>query len=811
MLSMSARDAKELRRSLNDAFEKLDQSRARASHAEKLAFDMLLRVREEEEEREKAMRDASAVREDLGRYKALLDSAHGEIRRAQLLLQDQEHLRYEAEASAARARDNARQMKQRRLVDLAREQGRKMGYNEGILAGQRIGFYESQNSGYDRKAHPNDGPRFREVFDEAKYQLDNFDQSPEVRLNLSTPREPQVILAAPPATQQVQPDLQAQHDGIPVPIPGVTTLPLTVPYTPVSPPRGVQLTPSADSSSTTTLPVAPTGMHISSRAPPPMPTIPEVANTEVGTVSWTPRSPRGSPSHIQIVLAPQALARPSILPPNVPLQSGNTFEPPPRSVEDVPSGAVNGHLQGSGVHISALPSPRRGFDGLSTASDIVIPGITRSPAQEQLANAQRHIPSPLQEQFTIAPGVLGRTPGPEQERFSAAHSPRVIRTHTESVQLAGELRNPERVSDRRGGPALRREGPPKRRPIPQMPAPLAPQSGPTVAYKHEAHSAIRRRRPSDSNNNMPRDTGFNATSDPGSHWRRPSPPVIPNFLESPRMDGQHTPSHRNSHEQHLDPGVSHNLDPATTPRFVINDPPPGQVPAPRLASSPAVYDQLLPTNSYSPRASSPSPDMNVSDLPHRLSPRYPPTLYYEPKLQQQLTTTVDYEQERRASSPVLPVPSRDRRGSARLIPPPGSSSRRGSYVAGQRAATDSPHTPADALPVPPPSMSPHPSPMAFPRQIPPPQGAATSSTPKRTTSPNPLPRGSSPAPLPRASSPPLPIRSPSMRSANVRRSASDVSLPGAPGSPYMRYNPNLEADIAVLASSSAEKLKLTVP
>jgi uncharacterized membrane protein YccC len=73
MLSVSARDAKELRRGLNAAYNKLDQSRERASHAEKLALDMLLRVREAEEEREKAMREASTIHEELGRYKALLD------------------------------------------------------------------------------------------------------------------------------------------------------------------------------------------------------------------------------------------------------------------------------------------------------------------------------------------------------------------------------------------------------------------------------------------------------------------------------------------------------------------------------------------------------------------------------------------------------------------------------------------------------------------------------------------------------------------------------------------------------------------
>jgi hypothetical protein len=332
MLSVSARDAKELRRGLNAAYNKLDQSRERASHAEKLALDMLLRVREAEEERERAMREASTVHEELGRYKALLDNAHGEIRRGQRLLQDQEHLRYEAEAAAARARDNARQMKQRRLIELAREQGRKMGYDEGIQAGQRIGYYDGQSPGDGAKVSFDEGPRFREIFDGSNYRLDNFDQPSPVQPNPSSPHGVGVLPLAPQAIHPPYTDSQAQYEEIPAIPNNTSTPPSEVPY--ASPLRRVLRQPSSDSSSTTTLPAAPVPLRALSRAPPTMPTIPEVASTEVGSASRGSRSPRDSPRmHRHIQPAPQASAHNVVVPSIVPrLQHPATFEPPPGSV-----------------------------------------------------------------------------------------------------------------------------------------------------------------------------------------------------------------------------------------------------------------------------------------------------------------------------------------------------------------------------------------------------------------------------------------------------------------------------------------------
>jgi hypothetical protein len=161
---------------------------------------------------------------------------------------------------------------------------------------------------------------------------------------------------------------------------------------------------------------------------------------------------------------------------------------------------------------------------------------------------------------------------------------------------------------------------------------------------------------------------------------------------------------------------------------------------------------------------------------------------------------VEYERDRRVSSPAIPVPSRVRATAPGIVIPPAGHSNEGSRpkTAITSSRTD---TPTDTLLVRPPSVSPCSA--AFAQPVPPPQGATT---PRRPVSPNPLPRGVSPAPLPRASSPaPLPIRSPSLRSTHIHRSPSDVSLPGAPSSPYKPYNPNLDADIiAVLASLSVD-------
>ncbi|KAI0065965.1 hypothetical protein BV25DRAFT_1798061, partial [Artomyces pyxidatus] len=130
MLSITEREAKEMRRGLRAALDNLDRARERASKAEQIARQMAVRLREADDERLTVTRQTAATREELGMYKAQISTAQAELQRAQEMFRDQEKLRYDADASAARARDTARQLSTELKVDRAREEGRKAGFRD---------------------------------------------------------------------------------------------------------------------------------------------------------------------------------------------------------------------------------------------------------------------------------------------------------------------------------------------------------------------------------------------------------------------------------------------------------------------------------------------------------------------------------------------------------------------------------------------------------------------------------------------------------------------------------------------------------
>jgi hypothetical protein len=79
-----------------------------------------------------------------------LESAQKEIYRAQEILSTVDHQRQEAEEEAARARTTARALKEEKLVQVAREEGRRLGLEEGIQRGRDLGYQEGRAEGYEQ-------------------------------------------------------------------------------------------------------------------------------------------------------------------------------------------------------------------------------------------------------------------------------------------------------------------------------------------------------------------------------------------------------------------------------------------------------------------------------------------------------------------------------------------------------------------------------------------------------------------------------------------------------------------------------------
>ncbi|KAF8555414.1 hypothetical protein OG21DRAFT_1381091, partial [Imleria badia] len=82
------------------------------------------------ENRNRAEQESARLREELRLYKLQLENAQKEIFRAQAIVNQVAFQWNEAEAEAVRARTKARKVQEEKLVMLAREEGRRMGYQE---------------------------------------------------------------------------------------------------------------------------------------------------------------------------------------------------------------------------------------------------------------------------------------------------------------------------------------------------------------------------------------------------------------------------------------------------------------------------------------------------------------------------------------------------------------------------------------------------------------------------------------------------------------------------------------------------------
>ncbi|EPS98784.1 hypothetical protein FOMPIDRAFT_1024510 [Fomitopsis schrenkii] len=128
-------EVKQSRRTLEAALERLQGETQRAQLAEQRALELAARFKHVNDARIVAQRESDRLAQELQLYKNQLDVAQKELLRGEDLMRDLEAQRDDAEAVAARARSVARRLREQQLVFQAREDGRRMGYEEGLRRG----------------------------------------------------------------------------------------------------------------------------------------------------------------------------------------------------------------------------------------------------------------------------------------------------------------------------------------------------------------------------------------------------------------------------------------------------------------------------------------------------------------------------------------------------------------------------------------------------------------------------------------------------------------------------------------------------
>ncbi|EDR02470.1 uncharacterized protein LACBIDRAFT_295432 [Laccaria bicolor S238N-H82] len=139
-------EAQETRKVLSTTFAQLEASTRKAEQAE-------ARGRMLEDEREAqalkitqaildAQRESAKAKEDVAVYQLKLAHAEQEIQRAKEVVHAVENERDDAERAAVKARRVARELKERTVVQLAREEGRRAGFEEGIRQGRLLATVE---------------------------------------------------------------------------------------------------------------------------------------------------------------------------------------------------------------------------------------------------------------------------------------------------------------------------------------------------------------------------------------------------------------------------------------------------------------------------------------------------------------------------------------------------------------------------------------------------------------------------------------------------------------------------------------------
>ncbi|KAL1681805.1 hypothetical protein EV122DRAFT_204908 [Schizophyllum commune] len=133
-------NVKDMERLLRQMTEQCHAEKRRADNAERDIVEVLTRLRTVNDEKLAAIRDAEKAKRELSLYQIQLEKAAFEIKRAQETVNAVDAQRVRAEEEAARARSTARRLNEERLIEVAREEGRRIGILEGLQRGREFSY-----------------------------------------------------------------------------------------------------------------------------------------------------------------------------------------------------------------------------------------------------------------------------------------------------------------------------------------------------------------------------------------------------------------------------------------------------------------------------------------------------------------------------------------------------------------------------------------------------------------------------------------------------------------------------------------------
>lgn len=229
-------EATELRKALRAAMGRLQSVERHNTEITGETQEIARRFKALNDSRITAQQEASRAKQELLLYKHQLETAQNEITRAQHVLQAIEKQRTEAEASASRARARIRQLNEARVVDAAREEGRRLGFEAGFRRGQ---MGESGKSGPEQAAQNSPGNQNYTdplYYDDDGLEEEVLDESRSSRGGYSPPplQHPQVVRVS---DTQPTPRPAPQYAPPSVPPPGPPPPPITEPVADVPRPH----------------------------------------------------------------------------------------------------------------------------------------------------------------------------------------------------------------------------------------------------------------------------------------------------------------------------------------------------------------------------------------------------------------------------------------------------------------------------------------------------------------------------------------------------------------------------------------------